>query len=445
MPNPVSGTAVALAATQTRILELTEIPPASISGSNVFAVDLPNESYKMTLDQLVEFTGIGDYLPLAGGVMTGDITLSNTLSLNTVAENANAGNIGKNSVLIDTDLDLIKNYGFFSSGVQAPNNPTGQAIIGWVHGYSETRLVQNIFSLTTGECFFRSLTVDGWGDWQKLATETDLNGYLPLTGGTLTGDDGVLRLKHATAGSPVNLRVLNSENQLLFLIGKADETNDLIIRSFFGDTVLDAVEGGNIRALRSLVLSNGLNADIVCVNAKNSGWGTNDSTGSTGDCNLVTVSRITRTSSTTLNTPEGYTQRGILETLHHSAAEVRQNWYATQSNTQWVYTRVLYNGAWSAWQQLSIASTAGANWHKCGDTGYIDQWVNGVTVPSNQGTVVVTLPVAMTTTTYDVQCTQQNYGNTSNDDVGIVARTTTTVTLQSDNAAAIYNVKVSGF
>lgn len=47
---------------------------------------------------------------------------------------------------------------------------------------------RQIFHDRTGKIYTRFIEGDTWSDWIKIANETDLDNYLPLTGGTLTGN-----------------------------------------------------------------------------------------------------------------------------------------------------------------------------------------------------------------------------------------------------------------
>ena len=52
---------------------------------------------------------------------------------------------------------------------------------------STANYFRQIFHDRTGKIYTRFIEGDTWSDWVKIATETDLDDYLPLTGGTLRG------------------------------------------------------------------------------------------------------------------------------------------------------------------------------------------------------------------------------------------------------------------
>jgi hypothetical protein len=66
------------------------------------------------------------------------------------------------------DLDDYDITQFFSAGSVAPNNPAnGEAVIGYVAGYSDGRLVQNVTGVTTGSMFVRT-KLTTWSAWQPV-------------------------------------------------------------------------------------------------------------------------------------------------------------------------------------------------------------------------------------------------------------------------------------
>lgn len=114
-----------------------------------------------------------DYLPLAGGVMTGNIDF-----LNAVITDLNS---------VDAPFAGTR---LFRSGFQPANRPSANYVSGieWRHAVGGEYRSQLVMDTSGGRprVYARNNTVGAWSSWETLADLSDLSGYLPLTGGTVS-------------------------------------------------------------------------------------------------------------------------------------------------------------------------------------------------------------------------------------------------------------------
>ena len=78
---------------------------------------------------------------------------------------------------------------------------------------------RQIFHDRVGKIYTRFIEGDTWSDWVKIAAETDLANYLPLTGGTLTGNLDINNQENVLG------RIFLSATEFQFsLLNKSDST-----------------------------------------------------------------------------------------------------------------------------------------------------------------------------------------------------------------------------
>lgn len=170
----------------------------------------------------------GAFLPLAGGNMTGDIVTSNGHSLNTIAQNQASGNMGENggtglsNWLTPININTIL-QGIGADGINFPEQTEYSPILNMARngGSSQSRLSIDV---TTG-ILHTAASNDGGVVWeqQTCATTGQLDDYLPLAGGTLTGP---LNATRDIVISP-DYYCRNTENTVL--IGYQTSTSRILI------------------------------------------------------------------------------------------------------------------------------------------------------------------------------------------------------------------------
>lgn len=135
-------------------------------------------------------------LPKAGGTLTGDVTTSTALSLNTVLGNAEAGKIGQATVARNFgDLDTILTAGFVNVGsnVNSPLPEAGTLVISVI---SSAGVSQHWFSNQSQRTFFR-LKQTTFGAWQEFIHSGNA-ASLPLSTAFAPASDNTRSLGDAT-------------------------------------------------------------------------------------------------------------------------------------------------------------------------------------------------------------------------------------------------------
>ena len=288
---------------------ITQIALQRITGNNIATRNFnsntsswSNWTYFTTQSDITD-----NYLPLSGGTMTGKINvqdewndtftgLSKGNYVTTINEDSDLNDVKTNSInLYVTDVAISegsKNFpdkipGFLVSVVRGPSLYVRQIYYGtnsnviYTRGYSSD--------------------TDSWSNWEKIATNADINnslsGYLPLTGGTMTGK-----------------------------INVQDEWNDTFTGLSKGNYITTISENSDLNDVKTNCL------------------------------NFYTATAAT--SEESKNFPAKVS--GFLVSLVQSPSIfIRQIYYATPSNT--IYTRVYrpVQNSWSTWEE--IATTAEIN------------------------------------------------------------------------------------
>lgn len=128
----------------------------------------------------------GNYLPLSGGTMTGNITMSNNSELVGNASTSNGWKYSSSSGI--TDLNDLKVPGIYHFPKNIANSPTTTAydIISYVQsGLFIQVCISTVFET---EQYIRVGNNESFGKWKKFIFKTDIDNYLPLNGGTMTGN-----------------------------------------------------------------------------------------------------------------------------------------------------------------------------------------------------------------------------------------------------------------
>lgn len=131
---------------------------------------------------------LSGYLPLTGGNMTGNITMSGNAQL---IGNASTSNTWKYSTAEVTDLNDLKRGGIYRlNGANISNSPSTTYFDIIVLTNHENNLytqiaITNVF---LADVYLRVGNNESFGKWIKFSKANDLNNYLPLSGGTMTGN-----------------------------------------------------------------------------------------------------------------------------------------------------------------------------------------------------------------------------------------------------------------
>lgn len=170
---------------------ITQIAFQRITGNNIairnYRNTWSNWTYFTTQDDITD-----NYLPLSGGTMTGNITMSNNTEL---IGNASTSNTWKYSTTEVQDLNDLKTPGIYNiRGNTTVNSPSNEdfdiIVLKKDRSYLYTQIaISNTYAVNM---YIRVGNNNGFGKWFKFSTTNDLNnslsGYLPLTGGTMTGN-----------------------------------------------------------------------------------------------------------------------------------------------------------------------------------------------------------------------------------------------------------------
>ena len=156
------------------------------------------------------------YLPLSGGTLTGKLTVGTT-SQSAAPTASITVHDTRSYTWIPTSLDKGVNWYFSMAGTPDTSKWWAiQHVNGWTGDYNAWELAgtANNTDERTSPLYVRTgRTTNGWGSWRKIydtsnkptaadvgaAASSHTHSYLPLSGGTLTGD---LLLKSSTNDSP---------------------------------------------------------------------------------------------------------------------------------------------------------------------------------------------------------------------------------------------------
>ena len=237
------------------------------------------------------------FVKKAGDTMTGNLTMSNNAEL---IGNASTSNTWKYSTTKAQDLNDLKTGGIYRiNGNTILNSPAKKLLdVIVLTSYGSNIYTQIAISTTYDtETYLRVGNNEGFGKWFKFSTTNNLNNYLPLSGGTMTGK-----------------------------INVTDELNDTFTGLSKGNYVTPISENSDLNNVKS-----------NCVNFYHS---------------------VAATSEESKNFPAKIS--GFLVTLaRDSLTYTRQIYYATLTNN--IYTRIYNSSSnsWSNWGK--IVTTAEIN------------------------------------------------------------------------------------
>lgn len=221
---------------------ITQIAFQRILGNNI-AVRNFNKSTN-TWNDWTYFTTQSDitdnYLPLSGGTMTGNITMSGNAQL---IGNASTSNTWKYSTAKVTDLNDLKTGGIYRiNGANILNSPAKTTLdIIVLTSYGSSIYTQIAISGTYNtNMYIRVGNNEGFGEWFTFSNNNDLNKYLPLSGGTMTGNITM------SANTELIGNAETSDFFKLIHIPNASDMNKIIESGFYaissGDSVSNAPE-----------------------------------------------------------------------------------------------------------------------------------------------------------------------------------------------------------
>ena len=204
-----------------------------------------NWTYFTTQDDIT-----GNYLPLSGGTMTGKINVAD--ELNDTFTGLSKGNyvttIGENSDLNDVKTNCLNFYtATAATSEESKNFPAKVSgfLVSLVQ--SPSIFIRQIYYTTPSNTIYTRVyrpVENLWSTWEEIATTAEINnslsGYLPLTGGTMTGN--------ITMSGDTKL-IGNAETSDFFKlihIPSASDMNKIIESGFYaissGDSVSNAPE-----------------------------------------------------------------------------------------------------------------------------------------------------------------------------------------------------------
>ena len=192
----------------------------------------------------------GNYLPLSGGTMTGKINVAD--ELNDTFTGLSKGNyvttIGENSDLNDVKTNCLNFYTTTAASSEESKNFPAKVsgfLVSLVQ--SPSIFIRQIYYTTPSNTIYTRVyrpVQNSWSTWEEIATTAEINnslsGYLPLTGGTMTGN--------ITMSADTKL-IGNAETSDFFKlihIPNASDMNKIIESGFYaisrGDSVSNAPE-----------------------------------------------------------------------------------------------------------------------------------------------------------------------------------------------------------
>lgn len=146
------------------------------------------EEIKNALDNYYDKTeSDATFVKKAGDTMTGDLVMSNNAEL---IGNSSTSNTWKYSATEVQDLNDLKTGGIYRiNGTNTLNSPVKQFLdVIVLTSYGSNIYTQiAISTIYNGSAYLRVGNNDGFGNWAEFSDSNDLNKYLPLSGGTMTG------------------------------------------------------------------------------------------------------------------------------------------------------------------------------------------------------------------------------------------------------------------
>lgn len=216
--------------------------------------------------------GTGPWLPLAGGTMQGSINLGGHAlhGFKYVSDNGTADDLPDMAMSLGQSTEYADGFGTLLTMRS-----------------SVTRSVQFVINKTGTKAAIRGILENGpiWDDWVPLATQTWVSAaYLPLTGGTISGNLTVQTRLHLTytqtnaltisrSDSPVGEWVLgdNTSGQLVF---RHDGVNALLLSS-------DEVKSYKVlRTDQGISTGRDSNGNVIKMTGMNQNWLMNHGWGS---------------------------------------------------------------------------------------------------------------------------------------------------------------------
>lgn len=240
MADPVTGQAVQQAATPTRINDLDALPDENVNLSMNFAIDQPNETFKMTFQQIVDYIKenvlnnqylVGDIIigtttdtPAARGLTGTWAAIEDQTSLNAVGlGNSDLGTItGENDPVIPVPLHTHTATSTFS----------GEALAAHTHDKGTLR-IEGAITANIGYGLFDSETDSGafvvsgngtvptsgpgYNNANTLSLDTDIGGFTGAAGASSAGTPaGAVTTTNAETGT--DGAVLNVQGKVLNVV-----------------------------------------------------------------------------------------------------------------------------------------------------------------------------------------------------------------------------------
>lgn len=254
--------------------------------------------------------------------------------------------VSTNQVLTSvTDLNSVRTSGIYSlsSSIDyknVPPNTNGGILEILAHTPSYLKQFFHTVNKTDTITFMRTCINNSWTDWVQIAITKNLDKYLTLGGGTLTGAT-YLKNNVALCGKTTD----NNYNTLIWVsntdvIQVGDTKTSMIFRS---KTVPEWYDEKSVKKLATIDDING------------TGWGvTNNSSNvlaANTNLNIITRAGLygLRANMKYINVPNGFTD-GNLIVLAYAANYTSQIIYGFNGNNVWI--RYCNNNTWSSWVRL---------------------------------------------------------------------------------------------